>query len=121
MIVWLKDSVDKPNSDHTPTYCRRGIKFHTERSSHPIRTVLNNTHPEIKIDTNSYYKLWIMLQLSNKYHTGCLDHPQIDRLQHWSIVFKLVSGQKCVRAITSIVRLFTTKNMANTDVKDYFS
>lgn len=37
--------------------CRRGIKFHTKQSSNPVCTVLNDTHPEIKIHTNSYYKV----------------------------------------------------------------
>lgn len=37
--------------------CRRGIKFHTKQSSNPVCTVLNDTHPEIKIHTNSYYKI----------------------------------------------------------------
>lgn len=47
-------------------WCRIGIKFHTKRSSNPVRTVLNDTQPEIKIHTNCYYQVIIAPQLSIK-------------------------------------------------------
>ena len=74
--------------------CRRGIKFHTKQSSNPVCTVLNDTHPEIKIHTNSYYKIWVTLQLSNKV-SYWLSWASTD----WLAPFKHVSGQEWARSI----------------------